>query len=187
MAEMSLLPIGVDYTDLAAGESRTRCYSANLHGTDTPLVLLHGAGADSALISYAGVLTSFAPHRRVVAPDLPGYGASALPPGAVPDIGWYVDWVEHLCRAMGLDRIDLGGLSLGGFIALQTALDRPGLVRRLVLINPAGLSETLPWMWWRDGWHTIHGPTARQCAPRSDSAVPQHGWDFGASSAIEPP
>ncbi len=45
----------------------------------TPLILLHSGGADSALVSFGSALVCLGQHRRVIAPDLPGYGETAFP------------------------------------------------------------------------------------------------------------
>lgn len=51
-----------------------QCYYAG-EGTDT-ILLLHGAGVDSALMSWAEVIPLLSEKYRVIAPDLPGYGDS---------------------------------------------------------------------------------------------------------------
>lgn len=84
------------------------------------------------------VIDKLAEQHRVVAVDLPGVGASTgRVPATVRDMAATV--VEFL-RAMDFREVDVLGFSLGGFIAQQLALDRPDLVRRLILAGtgPAG-------------------------------------------------
>ena len=84
------------------------------------------------------VVDALAQRHRVVAIELPGLGASS---GATPtSIAAMARVVRGMVAALGMERIDLLGFSLGGFIAQQVALDHPGLVRRLVLAGtgPAG-------------------------------------------------
>ena len=110
----------------------------------TPLVLLqHFRGNldnwDPALID------ALATSRRVVMVDYAGVGGSSGTPA---------DTVEQMARettafltALGLDRIDLLGFSIGSFVAQRVALDRPDLVRRLVLAStaPEGADDMHGW------------------------------------------
>lgn len=108
------------------------------------LVLLHGGGADSGDISYGAVVPRLARDRRVIVPDLPGFGET---PGDVATTTFeaYIDAVLALVAALGLMHADLGGLSLGGGIALGAALRRPAWLRRLVLVAPYGLTRRIPY------------------------------------------
>lgn len=84
------------------------------------------------------VVDALAAGRRVITVDLPGVGGST---GTVPvTVQGMADAARAFVAALGLNRIDLLGFSLGGFVAQQIALDAPGLVRRLVLTGtgPAG-------------------------------------------------
>jgi pimeloyl-ACP methyl ester carboxylesterase len=110
-----------------------------------PLVLLHGGGVDSALLSYGAALEPLAAGGEVIAPDLPGYGGTTRPAPTDPCTSeWYVESVLRLLDAMELPEVDLGGLSLGGGIAIGTALDQPARVRRLLLFAPYGLTRHIP-------------------------------------------
>lgn len=139
------IPQGVGAGDLDVQGIRTRVYEVDPGNSLTPLVLLHGAGTDSALVSFGSVLGSLGRRRRVIAPDLPGYGDTEFTdsPFSIP---WYADWVVDLIRRLGVDRVDLGGLSLGGWITLEVAIGNPGVVRRIVPVNPGGVSETVRFM-----------------------------------------
>ncbi|WP_312180899.1 alpha/beta hydrolase [Arthrobacter sp.] len=84
------------------------------------------------------VLEALARTHHVLAVDLPGVGAST---GIVPaTIKAMADAAVGFLEAMGFSSADLAGFSMGGFIAQQIALDRPDLVRRLVLAGtgPSG-------------------------------------------------
>jgi pimeloyl-ACP methyl ester carboxylesterase len=105
---------------------------------DEPLVLVHGAGTSSAIWRRAmGLLVE---GRRVVAPDVPGYGGS--PPAGR---GFALEEVTERL-ADGLEEAgvpapyDLVGHSMGGGIAILLAAHHPERVRRLVLVAPAGLA-----------------------------------------------
>jgi pyruvate dehydrogenase E2 component (dihydrolipoamide acetyltransferase) len=107
-------------------------------GRGDPLVLVHGAGTSGAIWRRATPL--LVERRRIVAPDLPGYGGSAA---AGP--GFALEAVAGRL-ALGLEQagvpapFDLVGHSMGGAIAILLAARRPELVRRLVLVAPAGLA-----------------------------------------------
>jgi pimeloyl-ACP methyl ester carboxylesterase len=106
-----------------------------------PLVLLHGVGADKG--EWALTAPVLARWRRVVAPDLLGHGDTDKPSG--PGVDYRIRLladvvVEALERLEGLERpVDLLGHSLGGSVALDVVRRYPRLVRRLVLVDAAGL------------------------------------------------
>lgn len=109
----------------------------------TPVVLLHGGIVDSAALSWGGVVGSLAADRPVYALDFAGYGESDDPP-RTPTTAFHVDTLCGFVDALGLGRVHLVGLSMGGGVALGTALDRPQSVDRLVLVNSHGLGRELP-------------------------------------------
>ena len=109
-----------------------------------PVLLLHGGGLDSAMLSYGSIITILGENYHVIAPDLPGYGESDKPVASY-DIGWYQEFLEDLIKVLGYDQIDLGGLSLGGGIVLGYSIKNPQNVRRLVLIAPYGLTDKIPY------------------------------------------
>ena len=139
------VPAGVQARDIDVQGIRTRVFEVDPRNDRTPLILLHGGGVDSALVSFGSALVSLGQHRRVIAPDLPGYGETEFPdsPFSIP---WYGDWVADLIRGYGFDRVDLGGLSLGGWITLDVAIDHPDVVRRIIAINPGGITEKFTFM-----------------------------------------
>jgi 3-oxoadipate enol-lactonase len=74
--------------------------------------------------------------RRVVAPDLPGFGASDVPADRSSySIDRYADLVAALAGDLGLGRVVLVGLSMGGYIALAVARRHPALLAGLVLAD----------------------------------------------------
>lgn len=139
------IPSGVEHREIAVQGIRTRVFEVDPHNNATPLILLHGGGIDSALVSFGSALGALGQHRRVIAPDLPGYGETEFPDSDF-SIPWYSDWVKDLITGLGFDRVDLGGLSLGGWITLQVAISHPDVVRRIVAINPGGITETFKFM-----------------------------------------
>ncbi len=102
-----------------------------------PFVLLHGFGTSKEAMTLVAAMR---PEQRVIAPDLPGFGDHPLPEGVTPDAAWYVQQVDLLRAAMGIDRMDLGGTSMGGALATAYAIAYPERVQRLVLLAPAGVN-----------------------------------------------
>lgn len=105
-------------------------------GRGEPIVLLHGWGAE---IASFGQLPAFLSERfRVVAVDLPGFGESPLPrrPWGTAD---YAGCVVGLIEKLGLGPCTLVGHSFGGQIGMYLAATRPELVRKLVLVDSAGI------------------------------------------------
>src|SRR5262249_57664767 len=82
-------------------------------------------------------------HARLLAPDLPGYGGSPLGDTA-PTLEGYRTWLLAFLDAAGIQTAVVVGMSLGGGVALRTALDAPARVAGLVLLAPYGVSPRLP-------------------------------------------
>lgn len=128
---------GLNIRFLTAGEALTREDGA-------PVVLLHGAGVDSAELSWGLTIEALAHNRRVIAPDLPGYGQSDKP-DVHYTIEFYLDFLEHFLNALGLRRVCLVGLSMGGAIALGFTLRHPEQVEKLVPVDPYGIMDRMAW------------------------------------------
>lgn len=106
----------------------------------SPVVLLHGGGVDSAWLSWEWLMPELASCHRVFAADWPGFGDSEKPP-VKPSMEYYLQFLNALMQAWGLEHVDLVGLSMGGGIALGTVLSSPQRVRRLVLLDSYGLQD----------------------------------------------
>lgn len=99
-----------------------------------PVILLHGLGATNA--SLLPLMRDLSRDHRVVAPDLPGFGASAAPRwNYSPRV--YVRWLAAFARAAGMRRFAIAGNSLGGRIAIEAGLRLPDRVSGLVLLCPS--------------------------------------------------
>jgi pimeloyl-ACP methyl ester carboxylesterase len=110
-------------------------------GDGPPVVLLHGQGGWSGM--WLPVLPELAATRRVVAPDLPGLGASEMPDGP-PDgarvLAWLGELIQRTCPAPPV----LVGVSLGASIAARFALAHPDRLSRLVLVDAGSLDRFRP-------------------------------------------
>lgn len=104
-------------------------------GNGAPLLLLHGARGFAPDQPYVGLLTQ---RRRLLAPSHPGFGASGLPL-------WLdsIDDIAHLYLELmdrrNLDRVDIVGCSLGGWLAAEIATKTPERIGRLALVGPVGI------------------------------------------------
>jgi pimeloyl-ACP methyl ester carboxylesterase len=103
-----------------------------IHGTGTPLVLLHGGlGAGSM---FAPILPALAAGRQVIVVDLQGHGRTADIDRPLR-VDSMADDVAALIAHLGLGRADVMGYSLGAGVALQTAVRHPEVVDRLVVVS----------------------------------------------------
>ncbi len=117
-------------------------------GEGSLVLLLHGLGGSR--ISWEPQLASLGADRRVVAWDMPGYGAAAAldhRPVLFGDLAWAAG---DLITALGESTAHVVGISMGGMIAQHLALLRPTMVRSLTLLStsPAfGMDGTRPEDW----------------------------------------
>lgn len=116
--------------------------ATNVHdrGSGFPLVLLHGSGPGvSAWANWRLNLPILSQRRRVIAPDLPGFGYTQRPADNHYDIERWLAHLSDLLHTMKLPQVDLVGNSFGGALALAFAIRHPHRVRRLVLMGAAGV------------------------------------------------
>lgn len=105
-----------------------------------PVVLLHGSGPGvSAWANWRLLLPELSRQRRVIAPDLVGFGFTDRPAGFDYTMDAWVGQVEALFDGLGLAQADLVGNSFGGALALAFAIRHPQRVRRLVLMGAVGV------------------------------------------------
>lgn len=105
-----------------------------IHGRGAPLILLHGGFAASE--SLGENLSELAKGRQVIAVHLQGHGRTRDIERPLR-LESMADDIAALIRHLGLDQADVMGYSLGGGVALQTAIRHPALVRKLVVVSAA--------------------------------------------------
>jgi pimeloyl-ACP methyl ester carboxylesterase len=116
--------------------------TAVLEGGDgPPVVLLHGQGGWSGM--WLPVIADLVTTHRVVAPDLPGLGASEVPDGP-PDAARVLAWIDALIERTCPAPPALVGASLGASIAARFAIAHPDRLSRLVLVDAGGLDRFRP-------------------------------------------
>ncbi len=122
--------------DISARGARIRLVE---RGTGTPVVVLHDALASHETFHAAAAHLS--EHTggpfRLVAPDLPGFGASEKPDPRRYAYGWdgFADSVADLIAGLGLGRVHVCGHAMGGGVALALAARHAALVHKLVLVD----------------------------------------------------
>jgi len=105
-------------------------------GTGSDVILfIHGLG--SYLPAWQKNIDDLKSQYRCIAIDLPGYGKSSKGNYQV-SMDFFADIVKQVCDKLKISQIILTGHSMGGQIAISTALKCPSLVKKLVLIAPAG-------------------------------------------------
>lgn len=109
----------------------------------SPIVFIHGLAGSTS--TWQMVLETFAETHQVLALDLPGHGQSdATEPGETDySISGLARVVGDVMRSLGVSEATLVGHSLGGAVAAQVAVQDPGLVSRLVLVDSVGLGEEI--------------------------------------------
>ena len=117
---------------------RTRYVEDGVEHSGTPLIVVHGYNG-SCDYWYPLFLPSLAQERRVIALDLPGNGLSGKLP--THTIESYVEFLAAFLDVLGIAQTDLMGHSMGGMLAIAMAARHPERVRRLVLVDSAGLPE----------------------------------------------
>lgn len=111
-------------------------------GVGVPLLLIHGLGSSSR--DWEKQVPVFSRRYRVITLDLRGHGQSSKPPGPY-SIGMFADDAVALIRALNVAPLHIVGISMGGMVAFEMAINYPELVRSLTIVNsyPEMRVETL--------------------------------------------
>jgi len=109
-------------------------------GSGPVLLLIHGIAGTNAV--WDEVFEQLAEDHTVIAPDLPGHGASGASAGDY-SVGALAATLRDLLLALGHDRATAVGHSLGGGVAMQFSYLFPEYTERLVLISSGGLGRTV--------------------------------------------
>lgn len=149
-------------THFAVDGCRVHCLQSGTGRND--VLLLHGASFQASTWEELGTLDTISREGyRATALDLPGHGKSPscqVPNTTVLDAG---------IQELGLENPVLIGPSMGGEVALDFALERPELVRALVLIAPVGVEKV------QDRLSTLHLPALIIWGENDEIAPLAHG------------
>jgi len=147
-------------------------------GAGTPLLLTHGLGDD--LHFWDGCADALSAHHRLIRWDVRGFGRSDKPAGPYSPELFAAD-LAALLDALAIDRVHLGGISMGGVIAQRFALESPRRLRSLVLVSTSSeIGERASSGWQRlaeriekDGFSARSSDASRSFAPAFAAAHPE--------------
>lgn len=117
------------------GRYRTRILEAGDSG-NPPLILLHGTGGH--LENYARNIPALAKHFHVIAMDFIWHGRSQTDGFNLEIIPTLVDQVLDVMECLGIEQASIGAQSMGGWVAMQLAINHPDKVDRLILTTTMG-------------------------------------------------
>jgi pimeloyl-ACP methyl ester carboxylesterase len=103
-----------------------------IHGKGQPLVLLHGGLGATEM--FGANLATLAASRKVIAVDLQGHGRTADIDRPI-STETMADDIAELLKYLKIDTADIMGYSMGGGVALRTAIQHPERVRKLVIVS----------------------------------------------------
>lgn len=101
-----------------------------------PLILLHGIAISSTM--WYPNIAELSRDFRTFAVDVIGDAGKSVPSHRLKNRGEYARWLLDVFNELGIEQADVAGLSYGGFLTLNFALQAPDRVRRIVLLAPAG-------------------------------------------------
>ncbi|PIE42974.1 MAG: alpha/beta hydrolase [Gammaproteobacteria bacterium] len=121
----------------------------NIHyrdvGEGPVIVLVHGMM--SSLHTWNDWSAELEKSYRVIALDMPGYGLTGAPENLDEfDKDYLLSTFTKFIDTLGLQRFDLVGSSLGGFVAAHYAADYPKQIKHLILLNPIAYPQNIPWI-----------------------------------------
>ncbi|MGV2288705.1 alpha/beta hydrolase [Trinickia sp. YCB016] len=172
--EHSLTVNGVELHYLEAG--------AGNGTTGTPVILLHGYGETSHM--WLPLIAKLARNHLVIAPDLPGAGASGIPAGGYDKKTMAQD-IHALVQALGLRDVDVVGHDIGLMVAYAYAAQYPGETQRLALMDAflPGVGNWQQYYYSGAKWHFVfYGDTPLKLVQGRERIYFEHFWnDFAAN------
>ena len=135
--------LGISGAQMHVIETRSGRSAYIKAGSGPPLLLLHGLGTSSE--TWGPTIRALKDRFTVFAPDLAGHGRSSGKPlrGSVEPL---VRALDDLCGELGLESAAVVGHSLGGLVAIRFALNHPGRVTHMVLVDAGGIGEEMSWL-----------------------------------------
>lgn len=145
---MKDIDYGMDEKMVTLKDDIQIAYADQGTGNET-IIFIHGLA--SYIPAWKNNINELKADYRCIALDLPGYGKSSKGNHKV-SMDFFADCIFEFCNNLGISNVTIAGHSMGGQIALTTALKYPKLVGKLILIAPAGF-ETFnkgQRQWFRD-------------------------------------
>jgi pimeloyl-ACP methyl ester carboxylesterase len=161
---------GVEIHYLAAGA-----------GDRTPVILLHGYAQTSRM--WLPLIPKIDDGRRVIAPDLRGFGGSSKAPGGYDKKTMAQD-IHALAASLGFRKVIVVGHDIGLMVAYAYAAQYPDDVERIALMDAflPGVGDTSGIFLLRDKWHfNFYGETPLKLVAGRERIYFEHFWnDFAA-------
>ena len=115
-------------------------------GSGETVLFIHGLGSSAR--DWETQIPAFAKHYQTIAFDLRGHGQSQKPQGPY-SMSLFAKDTAELIKSLGVGSVHVVGISLGGMIAFQLAVDHPELIKSMVIVNsgPELVVRTLKERW----------------------------------------
>lgn len=108
-------------------------------GEGNPIVLLHGFLESSSI--WESFIAEFGKKRQIICIDLPGHGKSEIL-AQEHSMELMAEVVEQVLKELKLEKADLLGHSMGGYVALAFVEKNPEMVNKLILLNSTSAADT---------------------------------------------
>ncbi|GAA4095514.1 alpha/beta fold hydrolase [Actinomadura miaoliensis] len=138
---MRLLPAPTETHDVGTAFGDVRVYRFGA-ASGVPLVLLHGRNGTT--ISWRPNIEPLARRRTVFSVDLLGEPGASVQTAPIRDAADQAAWLDQTLAGLGLDRVHLVGVSIGGWTACNIAVRRPQRVASATLLDPAATLARMP-------------------------------------------
>jgi pimeloyl-ACP methyl ester carboxylesterase len=141
-AALADLPPVREQADVPTSFGTVRVYRFDGPSQGTPVVLLPGRNASTPM--YGDNLPPLLERRTVYCVDLLGEAGMSVQRQTITGPDDQARWLDEALAGLGLDRVHLLGVSMGGWTAANAAIRRPGRAASLVLLDPAMTFATIP-------------------------------------------
>lgn len=128
--------------DVPTGLGAVRVYRYDGPAGPTPVLLLPGRGSGSPM--WATNLASLIAQRTVFSLDLLGDAGLSVQSGPITDAADQARWLDEVIAGLGLARVHLLGVSMGGWLAVNAALRTPDRIASIMVLDPAMTFGRIP-------------------------------------------
>jgi 2-hydroxy-6-oxonona-2,4-dienedioate hydrolase len=108
-------------------------------GATEVLLLLHGIGASAE--RWLRVVPLLNRNFRIIIPDIVGFGYSDKPTVEYT-MNYFVEFLRDFLKSIRIQRIHIIGSSFGGLLAAEFAMEFASIVKKMILVSPAGTMQT---------------------------------------------
>ncbi|GKU26362.1 alpha/beta fold hydrolase [Clostridium folliculivorans] len=120
-----------------------------------PLILLHGAGMNSAM--WVGDIGEYSKNYRVYAIDIPGDPGKSDERQFSLKSSAYSDWLYAVLNSLSISTTSIIGISLGAWLSIKFAVNYPNRVDKLILISPSGIGPQKTSFMFKAILHSLQG------------------------------